>query len=367
MTIGILGAGQLGRMLALSGYPFGLRFRSFDPSPEAVGGHLTPLSSAPIEDETALEEWARDVDVVTYEWENVPVASARFLAERVPVFPSPHALEVAQDRLVEKSFLHGLGVRTPHYWDIEFFEELELAVKYSGLPAVLKTRRGGYDGKGQIVLRSANDVAPAWQELGGVPLIWEALVPFERELSIIATRAQNGDIRFYPLVENHHRGGILRLSIAPAPKTDKLQRTAEEYARKILEKLDYVGTLALELFQVGDELKANEIAPRVHNSGHWTIEGSQTSQFENHIRAVAGLPLGSTAMKSPCAAMVNLIGELPELSDVLKIEGAHPHFYGKDVKPNRKVGHVTIVANTHSQLKKRVEQVTALLKHFEEQ
>lgn len=363
MTIGILGGGQLGRMLALSGYPFGLRFKSFDPSVEAVAGQLTPLSSGNIEDESALENWARDVDAVTYEWENVLVASAQFLEKRVPVFPPPRALEVAQDRLVEKQFLHDCDVPLPQFWSVHSREELGTATRESGFPCVLKTRRGGYDGKGQIVLNDQNDLNRAWDELGSVALILEAFVPFERELSLIASRAQNGEICFYPLVENHHRGGILRLSIAPAPnRTEPLQREAEAMMRRILDELGYVGTLALELFQVGNQLLANEIAPRVHNSGHWTIEGSQTSQFENHIRAVAGLPLGSTAMKSNCAAMVNLVGELPELRDILGIEGAHPHFYGKEVKPNRKVGHVTVVADGEAELKMRVERVRALLK-----
>ena len=362
MLIGILGGGQLGRMLALSGYPLGLRFKSFDPSPEAVAGHLTPLSSGNIEDESALGKWARDVDVVTYEWENVPLESARFLEQFAPVFPPPRALEVAQDRLVEKQFLRNCDVPLPQFWKVDSREELESATRESGFPCVLKTRRGGYDGKGQVVLNDLLDLSSAWDELGSLPLILEAFVPFERELSLIASRAQNGEIRFYPLVENHHRGGILRLSIAPAPnRTEPLQQQAETMMRRLLDELSYVGTLALELFQVGDQLLANEIAPRVHNSGHWTTEGSYTSQFENHIRAVAGLPLGSTQMKSQCAAMVNLVGELPELRDVLGIEGAHPHFYGKEVKPNRKVGHITVVADDEAELKRRVEAVRGLL------
>ena len=361
MTIGILGGGQLGRMLALSGYPLGLQFKTFDPSTEAVAGHLTPLTSGDIEDEIALENWARDVDVVTFEWENVPVASAHFLEKRVPVFPLPRALEVAQDRLIEKTFLRELGVDTPDFWLVDSREDLEHATRQSGFPCVLKTRRFGYDGKGQLVLYALSDVATGWEELGRAPLILEAFVPFQRELSILAVRAQNGEIRFWPLVENHHRGGILRLSLAPAPQSSQLQAQAELFARRILEELDYVGVLALELFQIGDELLANEIAPRVHNSGHWTIEGSQTSQFENHIRAVAGLPLGSTEMNSRRAAMVNLIGELPELSEVLQIKGAHPHFYGKDVLPNRKVGHVTVVADDEAELNARVDEVLALL------
>ncbi|RYX86754.1 5-(carboxyamino)imidazole ribonucleotide synthase [bacterium] len=362
MTIGILGGGQLGRMLALSGYPLGLTFKAFDPSSEAVAGHVAPLLIEDPNDVDALGWFSKGLDAVTYEWENVPVASARFLEQRVPVFPPPLALEVAGDRVGEKSFFRELEVPCPGFWPVDKRQELEAATNESGFPCVLKTRRFGYDGKGQFVLREQSDVAKAWEEIGGVPLILEAFVSFDRELSILATRSREGDMRFYPLVENHHRGGILRLSIAPAPRlTPELQRAAENFARKIMEKLGYVGTMALELFQVGEELMANEIAPRVHNSGHWTIEGSETSQFENHIRAVAGLPLGSTAMATPCAAMVNLVGELPELADVLVIEGAHAHYYGKDVKPNRKVGHVTVTASDESELKARVDAVLKLL------
>ncbi len=363
MTIGILGGGQLGRMLALSGYPLGLSFKTFDASSDAVAGHVAPLLNEDPNDVDALGWFSKGLDVVTYEWENMPVGSTRFLEQRVPVFPPPYALEVAGDRLSEKSFFRELEVPCPGFWPVDTRSQLEEATKESGFPCVLKTRRFGYDGKGQTVLRDQNDVARAWDEIGGVPLILEAFVPFDRELSIIATRSQDGDMRFYPLVENHHRGGILRLSLAPAPhRTDELQRAAETFARKIMDKLNYVGTMALELFQVGEELSANEIAPRVHNSGHWTIEGSATSQFENHLRAVAGLPLGSTAMRTPCAAMVNLIGELPELADVLRIEGAHAHYYGKDIKPNRKVGHVTLVASDEAELKTRVDAVLKLLK-----
>ncbi|BCM89165.1 N5-carboxyaminoimidazole ribonucleotide synthase [Abditibacteriota bacterium] len=362
MTIGILGGGQLGRMLALSGYPLGLNFKTFDPSSEAVAGHVAPLLNEDPNDVDALGWFSKGLDVVTYEWENVPVASARFLEQRVPVFPPPRALEVAGDRLKEKSFFRELGVPCPDFWPISTRQDLELATRESGFPCVLKTRRFGYDGKGQMVLHEPSDVARAWDEIGGVPLILEAFVAFDRELSILATRSREGDMRFYPLVGNHHRGGILRLSIAPAPDhTAELQRDAETFAHKIMDKLDYVGTMALELFQVGERLAANEIAPRVHNSGHWTIEGSATSQFENHLRAVAGLPLGSTQMRTPCAAMVNLIGELPELAKVLRIEGAHAHYYGKDVKPNRKVGHVTLVADDDSELKSRVDTILKLL------
>lgn len=361
MTIGILGGGQLGRMLALAGYPLGLRFKVLDPASDAVAGQVAPILNEDINDVPALAWFAKGLDAVTYEWENVPVASARFIEERVPVFPSSRALDIAGDRGNEKSFFRECGVPTPDFWPLDSREELERAVKESGFPCVLKTRRFGYDGKGQFVLRSPSDVPKAWAELGGAALLLEAFVPFEREVSILSVRAQSGDTRFYPLVENHHRGGILRLSLAPAPGSAGLQAQAEGLARALLERLDYVGVMALELFQIGDALLANEIAPRVHNSGHWTIEGSATSQFENHIRAVAGLPLGSTGMRTHCAAMVNLIGELPPLERVLEIEGAHAHYYGKEIKPGRKVGHVTVVADDEAELKRRVERVQHLL------
>ena len=362
MTIGILGGGQLGRMLVLAGAPLGLQFKIFDPSPDAPAGQLAPLLSEDINDTPALGWFSRGLDAVTYEWENVPVQSARYLGERAPVFPPTRALEIAQDRLKEKSFFREVGVPTPEFASVETRAELESAARELGFPCVLKTRRFGYDGKGQFVLKSKSDIDEAWRELGGVPLILEAFVPFEREVSILGVRAQSGEKRFYPLVENHHEGGILRLSIAPAPdSTPQMQSDAEVFASRLMDKLNYVGVMALELFQVGDRFIANEIAPRVHNSGHWTIEGSACSQFENHIRAVAGLPLGSTEMRVLCAAMVNLIGVLPSLESVLKIEGAHVHFYGKDVKPNRKVGHITLVADDLAELRRRIEMAQMLV------
>ncbi len=360
MTIGILGGGQLGRMLALAGYPLGLQFKIFDPAPDAPAGQLAPLLAEDINDTPSLLWFSKNLDAVTYEWENVPVASARYLAQRVPVFPPPRALEIAQDRLVEKTFFRDLGVPTPPFETVETREELEEAALKLGLPAVLKTRRFGYDGKGQFQLQSPRDIEKAWQELGGVPLILEGFVPFAREVSILVARAQDGEKRFYPLVENHHAGGILRLSIAPAPDASHLESLAQSYVASIADALEYVGVLALELFQVGENLIANEIAPRVHNSGHWTIEGSQTSQFENHLRAVAALPLGETAMKAPFAAMVNLIGVLPPLCEVLKIAGASAHYYGKEVKPNRKVGHITLIAQTADELRARIEAAQKL-------
>ena len=362
MKIGILGGGQLARMLALAGYPLGLQFKIFDAAPDAPAGQLAPLLCEDINDTPSLLWFSKGLDAVTYEWENVPVASARYLAQRVPVFPPPRALEIAQDRLVEKTFFRDVGVPVAPFCNVETREDLEEAVAQLGLPAILKTRRFGYDGKGQFRLQTPRDIERAWSELGGVPLILEAQVPFERELSILVARAQNGEKRFYPLVENHHAAGILRLSIAPAQGGKSLQNAAQNYVALLADELDYVGVLALELFQVGEDLLANEIAPRVHNSGHWTIEGSQTSQFENHLRAIAALPLGATEMKAPFAAMVNLIGTLPPLCEVLKIPGASAHYYGKEVKPNRKVGHITLVADAMDELEKRIEAARKLAK-----
>ena len=360
MNIGILGGGQLARMLALAGYPLGLQFKIFDAAPEAPAGQLAPLLAEDPNDTPALLWFSRGLDVITYEWENVPVGSARYLEQRVPVFPPPRALEIAQDRLIEKTFFRDLGVPVAPFVAVESRDELENAVAQLGLPAILKTRRFGYDGKGQFRLQAPRDVEKAWAELGGVPLILEGFVPFTRELSIIVARAQNGEKAFYPLAENHHAGGILRLSIAPAPDAQSLQALAQDYVSRLADELNYVGILALELFQVEDDLIANEIAPRVHNSGHWTIEGSQTSQFENHLRAVAALPLGATDMKAPFAAMINLIGVLPPLCDVLQIAGASAHYYGKEVKPNRKVGHITVVAQTMDELREQINAAQKL-------
>ncbi len=341
MTIGILGGGQLGYMLALAGYPLGLHFRFLDPSPEAPVGRIANRVTANFNDEQALEKFSHGLRVVTYEFENVPVAAAKFLAERVPVYPPEIALEEAQDRLREKQLFRRLEIPTTEFAEIAKREDLDAAVKQVGLPAMLKTCRMGYDGKGQWLLRTADDVEKARAEMPGVPLILEKFVPFTRELSILGVRGRNGEIAFYPLIENHHRGGILRLSLAPAPNlTASLQQEAEHAARKVLEELGYAGVLCIEFFEVGGRLLANEMAPRVHNSGHWTIEGAVTSQFENHLRAILGMPLGSTAAVG-VSAMINLIGEIPESAEVLNVSNAHLHLYGKEPRMGRKLGHVT--------------------------
>ena len=361
-VVAVLGGGQLGRMLALAGIPLDVRFRFLDPVAGAPAAAVGDLVVGALGDERALTEVARDATVVTYEWEGVPADAARFLASAVPVRPGARSLEVAQDRLTEKETFGRLGIGTPAFAAVDDRAGLEAAVDaIGGLPAVLKTRRGGYDGKGQAVLRRAADVDAAWSELGGVPLILESLVPFDRELSVLAVRAVDGSVASWPLVENHHEGGILRVSRAPAAGvSEALQARADELATRLLDDLDHVGVLAVELFDVGGELLANEIAPRVHNSGHWTIEGAVTSQFENHVRAVLGWPLGSTAARG-ASAMVNCIGVMPSPGDVLAVPGAHLHDYGKAPRPGRKLGHVTVVADDGPTLSARLDAVQALI------
>ena len=341
-TLGILGGGQLGYMLALAGYPLGLHFRFLDPSPEAPVGRIANRVTAEYLDEQALAKFSHGLEVATYEFENVPVAAAKFLEQRLPVYPPSNALEEAQDRSREKRLFRRLGIPVTEFAEVPKRSELDAGVKEVGLPAILKTCRMGYDGKGQWLLRSAGEVEAALPELPDVDLILEKFVPFTRELSILGVRSRTGEIAFYPLIENHHRGGILRLSLAPAPNlASSLQKEAESAARAVLEELSYVGVLCIEFFEVNGRLLANEMAPRVHNSGHWSIEGAVTSQFENHLRAILGLPLGSTAPVG-VSAMLNLIGEIPESGDILKVANAHLHLYGKEPRAGRKLGHVTV-------------------------
>jgi 5-(carboxyamino)imidazole ribonucleotide synthase len=276
------------------------------------------------------------------------------------VLPPPVALDVAQDRLREKELCRRLGIGTPAFAPVDDRAGLDRAAKELGLPAVLKTRRGGYDGKGQVVLRESDDTERGWAEVGGVPLILEAHVPFDRELSVLAVRGRDGETACWPLVENHHEGGILRRSFAPAPDLSaRLQQSGEQLAGRMLDELEYVGVLAVELFDVAGELLVNELAPRVHNSGHWTIEGAVTSQFENHLRAILGWPLGSTAAVG-VNAMVNCVGALPDPSAVLAVPGAHLHDYGKAPRPGRKVGHVTVTAGDAEELRGRVARLAGM-------
>jgi 5-(carboxyamino)imidazole ribonucleotide synthase len=355
-TIGILGGGQLARMLALAGAPLGLRFLVVDGAADACASQVAPLVVADWRDFDALESFAKRVDVATFDFENVPAETAEWLAAKTPVFPNPRALALAQDRLAEKNLFREIGLDTPAFAAIDTREDLDRAVASIGLPAVLKTRRLGYDGKGQAVLRTPADVDAAWVSLGGAALILEAFVAFQREVSIVAVRSRSGEFRPYPLTQNWHASGILAASLAPAPDSDALAERAIAHARTLAERLDYVGTFALELFVRDGELLGNEIAPRVHNSGHWTIEGAVCSQFENHVRAVLGLPLGDTSARST-SVMLNWIGELPDANAILGERDAHWHDYGKEPRAGRKVGHATVCARTNAEMIERLTRI----------
>jgi 5-(carboxyamino)imidazole ribonucleotide synthase len=348
-------------MLALAGIPLDLRFVFVDPTAKGPAGQLAPQIVADYDNAEALSELASRSDVVTYEFENVPAEAARLLESKRPLHPNSRALGVSQDRLLEKQTFQKLGIPTAPFADVSDAASLDLAVKALGMPSILKTRRFGYDGKGQHVLRHPSDIERTFETLRTSPCILEGFVPFDREVSLIAVRALNGTIAFYPLVENHHRDGILRLTLAPAPNlTAELQTQAEAYGRKLLEHLDYVGVITIEYFCVDGKLVANEFAPRVHNSGHWSIEGAVTSQFENHLRAITGLPLGSTEVRG-AVAMYNLVGALPERKDVLDVADAHLHFYGKEPRPGRKVGHLTVLSNTVQERESKMAVLTPRL------
>lgn len=345
ITVGILGGGQLARMMALAGAPLGLRFVVFDPAADACAGQVAPLQVGNFDDTAALAEFASKVDVITFDFENVPAASAHWLAERKPVFPNPAALAVAQDRLSEKTLFQELGIALPAFADIRSRDELAAKAAEFGMPCILKTRRLGYDGKGQFRIRETSDIDAAWQALGAqvdkTGLILEGFVAFDREVSVVAVRGRDGEFRAWPLTTNWHVDGVLSASLAPAVLSAEQQDTAIAYARRVAERLDYVGVFALELFCRGDALLANEMAPRVHNSGHWTSDGAETSQFENHIRAVLGLPLGDTRMLGH-ACMLNWLGQMPDAKPVLAEAAGHWHDYGKQAREGRKVGHANL-------------------------
>lgn len=340
MKVGIIGAGQLGRMLALAGYPLGLRFVFLDQSEDAPGAQVGRIIPGAFDDKAQLQKLARAVDVITFDVENVPVDAVEEIAAQKPFLPPVAALGASQDRLSEKTLFRQLRIPTPEFKAVDGLADLHHAVESIGLPGVLKTRRLGYDGRGQYYLRTREDIDVAWSTLGSVPLIYEAFVPFEREISIIGARSVNGATKFYPIADNTHAHGILRYSIAPFVNA-RLQKQAESYLKRVLKHLDYAGILTIEFFVKRGQLIANEMAPRVHNSGHWTIEGAVTSQFENHVRAILGLPLGETRAQGH-SAMINFIGTLPEPADLLHIPGLHYHSYDKVPRANRKLGHCTI-------------------------
>jgi 5-(carboxyamino)imidazole ribonucleotide synthase len=327
--VACIGGGQLGRMLGLAGLPLGVSFRFLDPSPDACAREVGEVVVGEYGDPEALDRLVDGADVVTYEFENVPVDAAR----RVDAIPGAAALEEGQDRLREKELFRSLGIETAPFGSLA----------ETGLPALVKTRRLGYDGKGQRRIE-------ATEGLGGDELA-EAIVPFDRELSIVGVRGRDGETRFWPLAENVHRDGILRVTRAPAVNVP--QAEAEAIGTTLMDELDYVGVLAVELFEVGGRLLANEFAPRVHNTAHWTIDGAETSQFENHLRAILGLPLGSTDAREPCV-MVNLIGSLSPLDGLLALPRARVHLYGKPPRPGRKVGHVTLLDPTDETVERAI-------------
>ncbi len=346
--VGILGAGQLGRMMGLAGIPLGLEFTFLDPSPDACAGAVGNLIQANFSDEDAFRRLAGRVDVATFDFENVPESSAWALQEIRPVYPSPQALGACQDRLHEKTLLSALEIRVPGYYPVASRTDLLTGLDKCAYPAILKTRRLGYDGKGQVIIRDQEDLERAWQKLGDFELILEEFVPFEQECSLIGARGIDGETRFWRMSRNRHVDGILMLSLAGGVD-DGLQAAAEDMMCRLFDHFDYVGVLTLEFFVVDGQLLVNEIAPRVHNSGHWTIDGAQTSQFENHLRAITGMPLGSTVASCE-ALMFNWIGELPERDRLLAIPGVHWHDYGKSARPGRKIGHLTLTAGSATEL-----------------
>lgn len=361
--IGVLGAGQLGRMLATAGYPLGQRFAFLAQSteePAAKLGQLILAESA--NDQNAAKALEVYSDVITYESENTSVEWVREMAKTTPVYPAEKSLFHAQHRGREKALFDQLSIPCAPYQVIDSLESLTQAVEEIGLPAVLKTTTEGYDGKGQFLLKEVSQIPQAWQEIGGRELILEGFVEFSRELSIVAVRNAQNEHVYYPLVQNVHEDGILRYTIAPARQiSDEIQAQAEAYMKALLNELDHVGVLTLELFETLDGLIANEMAPRVHNSGHWTIEGAHTSQFENHVRAISGLPLGDTSPRQPLAAMVNIIGETGPVESVLKSAKAYLHLYDKAERAGRKLGHITVLAEDETELFAQMNALKAFL------
>lgn len=340
-TVGIFGGGQLGRMLAQAALPLGIQCTFYEATQDCPAAALGKVIDQTQPD--SLQQFANSADVFSLEFENTPLADADVLTQQHTLYPPRQALATAQNRLLEKALFDALDIPVAPYSAIHSLQDLQQAASTQGLPLVVKTATGGYDGKGQFVVREAAQIEQAWQELGrAAPLVAESFVAFSREVSIIAVRGQNGEVRSWPLAENHHHHGILSHSIVPAPQSENLLPVAQDYITRLLNHLQYVGVLTLELFVTEQGLLANEMAPRVHNSGHWSIEGAVCSQFENHMRAVAGLPLGSTALVKPCV-MINIIGKHPQRSAVLALEGAHLHVYGKTERAGRKLGHITLV------------------------
>jgi 5-(carboxyamino)imidazole ribonucleotide synthase len=359
MTVGIVGAGQLGRMLALAGYPLGLDFLFLDPAADAPAGRVAPILNGAFTDAALLDELTTRSEVVTFDWENISVDALRALTGSARICPPIPALAAAQDRVSEKKLFERLKIPTTRWRAVGSRAQLSRAIRDIGLPAVIKTRRLGYDGKGQAVVHTQEDADRAWEQLGSAPLLYEELISFDCETSIIGARSKRGEVAVYPLNGNVHSQGILRLTRAPFGPP-RWQRLAAAYLERVLTHFRYTGILTIEFFVRGGKLIANEMAPRVHNSGHWTLEGAVTSQFENHLRAILGLPLGSTQPRG-FSAMFNLIGTLPARRALLEVPGLHLHDYGKQPRPGRKLGHCTIVESSAAARDRRARRLLAEL------
>jgi len=363
LRIGVLGGGQLGQMLAIAGKQLANHtFRFLDPSPEACAKSAGELITGDFNDQPTLDRFAHNLDVVTYEFENVPVSAVEHLQTKLPVRPGPCSLRTSQDRLLEKQLFTDHNVPTAEYQHVRSLDELNDAVKTIGLPGVLKARSGGYDGRGQFVIHDTAQTTTAWHAINR-HAVYEQFIPFDRELSLVAVRSTTGQTAFYPLVQNTHRGGILISTVAPAPDiTPAIELAAQQHIAELMHHLDHVGVFTVEFFQHQGQLIANETACRVHNTGHWTTEGAHTSQFENHVRAITNAPLGDTSPIGP-TVMLNLIGVAPSAESLSQIPGATVHLYGKQPRPGRKLGHVTLRIDDEQQRRAAYEQLVALAQH----
>ncbi|AJQ92772.1 5-(carboxyamino)imidazole ribonucleotide synthase [Gynuella sunshinyii] len=358
MKIGVVGGGQLGRMMALAGTPLAMRLTFLDPAADACAAHVGDLVNAAYDDPAAIDALTDAVDLVTFEFESVPPETVERIAARLPVYPNAKALRIARDRWFEKSLFKDNAIPIAPVFPVDCQQDLEDGVQHIGLPAVVKTRTLGYDGKGQKRLMTAADVAGTFAELGSVPLILEGFIDFDYEVSCIGVRGRDGQTAFYPLIHNEHRQGVLYRSVVT--EAHPLQQQAEDYVHKAMDALGYVGVLTFEFFVKEDQLIANEIAPRVHNSGHWTIEGAETSQFENHLRAIADMPLGSTHRLGH-VAMYNIIGRMPDMNAVLSLPAVNLHSYAKSEKPGRKIGHITVHSTDQNRFNQACQQVEQML------
>ena len=360
-TVAVLGGGQLARMLALAAASLDVRLRCLDPAPDAPAAVAAHTLRGSLDEPQALDALLEGASVATYEIEHVPLATAERVAARLPLRPGVESLRVCADRAHEKTFVNDLGGETAPWAPVSDEDSLRTAVERVGTPAILKTRTHGFDGRGQVAVDHPEQALAAWERLERRPAVLEGRVRFTRELALLAVRALDGETRIYPVVETRHRDGILVSAVAPAPGLpDATRAQAESLARRVLEGLGHVGVLAMECFEVDGRIVVNELAPRVHNSGHWTIEGAITSQFENHVRAILGLPLGETAARGP-SAIVNLIGHLPDTRALLALPDVHVHLYAKAPRKARKLGHVTVLARTHDELHERVRTVEGIV------